>query len=52
VHEFLDSVAQPSSALADDIKILDYVAEKSGIFAAAPPPPPSFSTGSEASASE
>ncbi|KFY97310.1 hypothetical protein V500_02151 [Pseudogymnoascus sp. VKM F-4518 (FW-2643)] len=34
VRKFLVSVAQPSSALANDIKILDYVVEKSGILAA------------------
>lgn len=30
VREFLVSVAHPSSALADDIRILDYAVERSG----------------------
>lgn len=35
VREFLVSVAHPSSALADDIRILDYAAERSGAREAA-----------------
>ncbi|KFY50547.1 hypothetical protein V495_00184 [Pseudogymnoascus sp. VKM F-4514 (FW-929)] len=32
VRKFLESVSHPSSALANDIRILDYIAVKSGIF--------------------
>ena len=35
VREFLVSVAHPSSALADDIRILDYATERSGAREAA-----------------
>jgi len=34
VRHFLVEAAQPSSALADDIKILDYAAQRSGLMPA------------------
>lgn len=49
VLDFLISSAQPSSALADDIRILEYAAHKSGVMTTPPTNGQSFSSSASGS---